>query len=115
MTDAEREQIARDWRVSGISQPDYARKFGIRDRTLRAWIARFAPEPVGTEAAIRVVREAIDRLQAVLRSLEEPEIIESVDVTLDDLDEELDHPVVMAPLTRVVNKPTLWQRIWWGI
>src|ERR1700694_3042242 len=73
LTDLDRARIARGWRGSNLSQPAYAAEHSITDRTLRAYIARWAPvRPDGSQAVRKIVLDAIDRLQAVLGALEEP-------------------------------------------
>lgn len=43
MKDEDRARIARGWRQSGRTQAQYAAEHRITDRTLRMWIARWAP------------------------------------------------------------------------
>jgi hypothetical protein len=62
----DRARIARGWRQSGQTQPQYAAKHQIRDRTLRMWIARWAP-PCATDT--KGVREVVERAIARLRAL----------------------------------------------
>src|ERR1041384_1670146 len=70
-TDAERARIAQGWRESGLAQPVYAAQHGITDRTLRAWLVRWAPPCSGNlETARKVVRKAIERLEALAVAME---------------------------------------------
>src|SRR5207302_10884417 len=69
----DRARIARGWRTSAMTQPAYAAVHGITDRTLRMWIARWAPPcPTGTEAVRAVCERAIQRLRALVDGLGQP-------------------------------------------
>jgi hypothetical protein len=70
LTDECRARIARGWRQSGRTQAQYAAEHRISDRTLRIWIARWAPScPSGTEAVRDVCERAIERLRALIDGL----------------------------------------------
>lgn len=72
-SDEDRARIARGWRGSKLAQPAYAAAHGITDRTLRAWIARWAPVRVdGGEAAKRILTETIAQLQTLLANVDLP-------------------------------------------
>ena len=62
LNDEARARVARAWRQSGQTQGQYAAEHQISDRTLRTWIARWAPPcPSGTEAVRDVCERAINR------------------------------------------------------
>lgn len=68
----DRARIARGWRPSGQTQPTYAALHGITDRTLRMWVARWAPPCTsGTEVVRDVCERAIERLRALVDALGE--------------------------------------------
>jgi hypothetical protein len=74
LTPEDRAAIARGWRASGSSQLEYAARHKITDRTLRSWIARYAPARTDCpEHFRRVVRRAIEQFQTMLAGLEAPE------------------------------------------
>src|SRR5712692_6352690 len=71
LTDEDRASIARGWRRSGLTQPAYAAAHSITDRTLRAWIARWAPSYPNADKPVRDVCErAIERLRALIADLD---------------------------------------------
>jgi hypothetical protein len=71
LSDTDRARIAQGWRASGLSQPAYAARHLITDRTLRAWLARWVPAcPSGADAARKIVTTAIERLQALVHVLD---------------------------------------------
>ncbi len=70
LTDKMRASIARGWRKSGLSQSAYAATYSVTDRTLRAWVARWAP-PCGGEATRNVVERTIERLRALVAGLDD--------------------------------------------
>jgi len=70
LKDEDRARIARGWRQSGQTQADYAAGHEISDRTLRVWVARWAPLCAsGTEVVRDVVERAIERLRALADGL----------------------------------------------
>ncbi len=66
----DRKAIARAWQSSALSQEQFSAEHGIRPRTLRAWVSRYAPAAPPTEEARRIIGEAMSRLQAILESLD---------------------------------------------
>jgi transposase-like protein len=69
----DRARIARGWRQSGQTQAQYAAQHQISDRTLRMWVARWAPPCASgaTEVVREVVERAIERLRALADGLAE--------------------------------------------
>jgi hypothetical protein len=70
LDDAARARIARGWAPSCLTQAEYAARHGISDRSLRAWMARFA---VGSRPELRVraiVERALSELEAVRAELD---------------------------------------------
>lgn len=65
MTDNQRAAIARGWASSGMDQAEYARLHGIRPRTLREWIQRWAPTTPADMRALAIVRQTLRDLQAL--------------------------------------------------
>ena len=58
--DARRAAIARDWMCSSLNQREFAAENGISERTLRAWVSKFAVRQPTGEAVRTVVKEAIE-------------------------------------------------------
>jgi hypothetical protein len=62
--------IAEGWRTSGLRQADYASEHGISDRTLRLWLAKYAPPPPQTTGHIlTVLLTAMKSLHRLYRSM----------------------------------------------
>ena len=78
LKDEDRARIARGWRQSGRTQAQYAAEYQISDRTLRMWIARWAPPcRSGTEVVRGVVERTMARLRAVLDCLDQESAADS--------------------------------------
>lgn len=70
LDDVARARIARGWASSCLTQAEYAARFGISTRALRAWVARFGAGS-RPEARVRaVVEKAITDLQQLLAGLD---------------------------------------------
>ena len=67
MTDNQRAAIARRWASSGMDQAEYARLHGIRPRTLREWIQRWAPTTPADVRALAIVRQTLRDLHSSAR------------------------------------------------
>ena len=65
MTDNQRAAIARGWASSGMDQTEYARLHGIKPRTLREWIQRWAPTTPADVRALAIVQQTLRDLQAL--------------------------------------------------
>jgi hypothetical protein len=71
LTNEARAGIARKWRDSGQTQAVFAAEYGISDRTLRAWIAKWNPAYRASPRIVQeVVEQAIERLRDVLVGLD---------------------------------------------
>lgn len=70
----ERAAIACGWAESGRAQNEYAEQFGIADRTLRLWLARYASNRPPLDEARAVLVHAIERLQALLAAVDSSEV-----------------------------------------
>ena len=68
--DARRAAIARDWMCSSLNQREFAAENGISERTLRAWVSRFAVRQPTGENVRAVVVETIGKLTAILQALD---------------------------------------------
>ncbi len=66
MTDETRATIARGWAQSGLSQDEYAARFGVAGRTMRLWLARYAFRQPPLVKARAVVADAMERLRDLL-------------------------------------------------
>jgi hypothetical protein len=70
LDDAARARIARGWASSCLTQAEYAAKYGVSDRALRAWVARFGGGS-RPEARVRaVIEKAITDLEELLAALD---------------------------------------------
>jgi hypothetical protein len=69
-TDEHRAAVARGWAESGLTQDEYAARFGVAGRTLRLWLGRYATRQRPLVQARAIVEDAIQRLQAVLGGLD---------------------------------------------
>jgi DNA-binding transcriptional regulator YiaG len=77
LTNGDRARIARGWRASGLTQPAYAALHAVTDRTLRAWIARWAlPCQNAPEATRKMLSDLVERAQTMLAQLTEPEAVQ---------------------------------------
>ncbi|RUO93602.1 hypothetical protein D7Y11_08645 [Corallococcus sp. AB018] len=65
MTDNQRAAVARGWASSRMDQASYAQLHGIKPRTLRQWILRWAPTVPTDVRALTIIDQAIRDLQAL--------------------------------------------------
>ncbi|NNB93022.1 hypothetical protein HI113_03730 [Corallococcus exiguus] len=65
MTDNQRAAVARGWASSRMDQASYAQLHGIKPRTLRQWILRWAPTAPADVRALTIIEQAIRDLQAL--------------------------------------------------
>jgi hypothetical protein len=68
-SDQERATIARGWAASGLPQDLYAASFGVTGRSLRGWMAKFAPSQPPVERVEAILVEMMERLQTVLEGV----------------------------------------------
>jgi len=67
LTNEARAAIARKWRGSGQTQAVFAAEHNITDRTLRAWLNRWAPShPASPEVVRELVEQTIERLRGLV-------------------------------------------------
>jgi transposase-like protein len=67
ISDEDRVRVARGWRKSGMTQAAYAASHGVTDRTLRAWLARWAPShPASPEVVRELIEQTIERLRGLV-------------------------------------------------
>src|SRR2546428_6721997 len=67
LTTEARAAIARKWRGSSQTQAVFAAEHGITDRTLRAWLNRWAPSHVASPEVVReLVEQTIERLRGLV-------------------------------------------------
>jgi transposase-like protein len=67
LTNEARATIARKWRGSGQTQAVFAAEHGITDRTLRAWLNRWAPSHTASPEVVReLVEQTIERLRELV-------------------------------------------------
>ena len=65
ITDNQRAIIAKGWASSGMAQVEYARLHGIKPRTLRDWIQRWAQTTSADVRALAIVQQTLRDLQAL--------------------------------------------------
>ena len=65
MTDNQRAAVARGWASSRMDQASYVQLHGIKPRTLRQWILRWAPTVPADVRALTIIEQAISDLQAL--------------------------------------------------
>ncbi|MFP2960575.1 hypothetical protein ACLEPN_22825 [Myxococcus sp. 1LA] len=65
MTDNQRAAVARGWASSRMDQASYARLHGIKPRTLRQWVLRWAPTVPADVRALTIIEQVIRDLQAL--------------------------------------------------
>jgi uncharacterized protein YjcR len=65
LNDEQRAAVARGWASSGMHQVSYAQFHGIKPRTLREWIQRWAPTASADVRALTIIEKAIRDLQAL--------------------------------------------------
>jgi transposase-like protein len=68
--DARRAAIARGWLGSSRNQREFAAEYGISERTLRAWVSKYAVRQPTGEVVRAVVKEAIEKFTAILQALD---------------------------------------------
>lgn len=64
-TDTQRAAVARGWASSRMDQARYAQLHGIKPRTLRQWILRWAQTAPADVRALTIIEQAIRDLQAL--------------------------------------------------
>ncbi|WP_147446835.1 hypothetical protein [Corallococcus sp. CA047B] len=65
MNDEQRAAVARGWASSRMDQASYAQLHGIKPRTLRQWILRWAPKVPSDVRALAIIEQAIRDLQSL--------------------------------------------------
>jgi hypothetical protein len=78
-TNNQRRDLVQEWLAARHreTQPEFARRIGVSDRTLRSWLEQLAPDgPREDRTARRALKEAVARLQAVLAAIEAADAID---------------------------------------
>ena len=103
LTNEERAAIARKWRGSGQTQAVFATEHGITDRTLRAWLNRWAPShPASPEVVRELVEQVIERLRGLVVASDPHS---GTQVLSDDLNATTAAPTAAAPPPSSAARP----------